>query len=100
MGEPKPVLSFETCLSHFHIGVTKLPLFDPAFASADIELCHWPCQSLCTLCHLSRTPTSSYLTQDLPPYVSNVYKREADAIKLSSCFNKTPSQLSVFLLDH
>ena len=29
-------------------------------AVADVELCHWPCQSLHTLCHPSPPPTSSY----------------------------------------
>ena len=32
LGEPKPGLSFETCLSHFHIGVTQQDLFGPASA--------------------------------------------------------------------
>jgi hypothetical protein len=64
------------------------PWLSPAVA--DVELCHWPCQSLHSLCHPSR-PLTSYSTKNPPSYVPNLYKREADAIKLSSCFDKTPS---------
>jgi hypothetical protein len=35
----------------------------------------------------------------IPPCILNLYKREADVIKLSSCFDKTPS-LGMFLLHH
>ena len=63
---------------------------------AEVELCHWPCWSLHTLCHHSLTPTSSYSTKNTPPYVLNLYKWEADAIKLSSCFNKIPGLVCFF----
>jgi hypothetical protein len=53
---------------------------------------------------LSATPyppslpaTSPYPTKNSPPYVPNLYKRETDAIKLSSCFNKTPGSVCFFL---
>jgi hypothetical protein len=39
---------------------------------------------------------SSYPTKNPPPYVLNLYKQEADSIKLSSCFNKTPDLVCVF----
>ena len=67
-------------------------------AVADVELCHWPCQSLHTLCHPSLPPMSSYPPpkKRKPHYVQNLYKREADAIKLSSCFDKTPSSVCFF----
>ena len=81
VGETKPGSSFETCLSHFHIRVTQQDRFGPA--SADVELCHWSCQSLHTLCHPSPPPTSSYPTKNPLPYVSNLHKQ-------SCCFNKTP----------
>jgi hypothetical protein len=63
---------------------------------ADVELYHWSCQSLHNLHNLSPPPTSSYPTQNSPPHVPNLYKGETDAIKLSSCFNKTPSSVWVF----
>jgi hypothetical protein len=53
--------------------------FSPA--SADEELCHWPCQSLHTLCYPSPPPMSSYPTKNPLPYVLNLYKWEADAIE-------------------
>jgi hypothetical protein len=59
-------------------------------AVADVEHCHWACQSLHTLCHPSPPPMSSYPTKNPPPCVPNLFKREADAIELSSCFDKTP----------
>ena len=85
-------------LSHFpDMEVTQQDLFAmPLPRLADVELCHWPCESLHTLHHPSLAPMSSYPTQNLPPYVQNLYKREADAIKLSSCFDKTPGLVCFF----
>ena len=63
---------------------------------ADVQLCHWPCQSLHTLCHPSLPPMSSYPTKNPPPYVLNLYKWEADAIKLSSCFDRLTAGVGFF----
>jgi hypothetical protein len=71
------------------------PCLCPAFA--DVELCHWPWQSLHTLCHPSPPPMSSYPTQNPPPYVHNLYKQESDAIKLIFFFKKTPGSVCFFL---
>ena len=74
--KPEPGSNFETCLGLFLIGVTEQDLFGSASAPtvADVELCHWPCQSLHTLCHLFLPPMSSYPTKNPPPYVPNLYK--------------------------
>jgi hypothetical protein len=62
-----------------------------------------PCQSLhilhSSLHHPSLPPMSSYPTQNPPTYVLNLHKQKADAIKLISCFDKTPDS-GVFLLGH
>ena len=39
---------------------------------------------------------SSYPTKNLPPYVQNLYKQEADAIMLSSCFDRLPAWVGFF----
>ena len=97
MGEPKPGSRFETCLSHFDIGMSQQDLFWPCLcpAATDVEL--WPCQSLYTLCHPFLPPMSPHPTKNLPPYVPNLYKGEADAITLRSCFDTTLGP-GVFLL--
>ena len=78
VGEPKPGLSFETCLSHFSDSARPVwPCLCPTVA--DVELCHWPCQSLHMLCHSSLPSMSSYPAKKLPPYVLNLYKQETDA---------------------
>jgi hypothetical protein len=92
----EPASSFETCLSHFHRWMTEKDLFGPCPTIADVELCNWPCQSPPTLCHSFLHPMSSYSTKNRPPYVPNVYKWEADVIKLSSCFYKTPGSMCFF----
>lgn len=63
---------------------------------ADVELCYWPCQLLHILHHPSPPPRSFYSTKNPPPYVLKLYKQEADAIKLSSFFDKTPSSECFF----
>ena len=89
VGEPKPGSSFETCLNHFHRDDSARPVWPCLCPTvADVELCHWPCQSLHTLRHPSQPPMSSYPTKNPPPYVPNLYKQEVDAIQLSSCFDK------------
>ena len=65
-------------------------------AVADVELCHWPCQSLHTLHHTSPHPMSSYPMKHLPDYVMNLCKQETDTIKLSPCFYKTPCSVCFF----
>ena len=40
----------------------------------DVELCHWPCQSLHTI-HIPSLPP--YPTKNHPSYVPNLYKQEA-----------------------
>lgn len=94
----EPDLSFETCLSHFRIRVTQEDLFGPPCLCpatvADVELCHWPWQSLHIL--PSPPPMSSYPTKNGPHYVPSLYKWEADALKLSFCFKKTPGLVCFF----
>jgi hypothetical protein len=92
---PEPGLSFEWVSVTSIWGDSARPVW-PCLCPADVELCHWPCQSLHTLRHPSLSPTSSYPTKNPPPYVPNLYKQETDAIKLSSCFDKTSDLL--FLL--
>jgi hypothetical protein len=65
-------------------------------AIADVELCHWLCQSLHTLHHPFLTPMSFYPTKSSPPYVPNLYKQEADVIRLSSCFDKLLALVCLF----
>ena len=97
VGEPKPSLSFETCLSLLYQDESTRPVWPCLCPTVfDVELCHWPCQSLHILCHPSLPPMSSYPTKSPPTYVSNLYKGKADAIKCSSCFNQTPDSLCFF----
>jgi hypothetical protein len=66
---------------------------------ADVELCHWPCQSLHTLHHPSPSPMSCYPIKNPPPYVPNLYKQEVDVIELSSYFDRLPAQVCFFWVD-
>jgi hypothetical protein len=84
------MIQIKTCLA---LPLSRIPTV------ADVELCHWPCQSRHTLCHPSLPPMSSYPTQNCThthPHVPNLYKQEANAIKLSSCFERLMPQVCFF----
>jgi hypothetical protein len=91
--QPESGSSFKTSLNHFPYQGDSVrpvcPFLCPAIA--EVKLCQWPCQSFHTLHHPSPPPTSCYPTKN-----PNLYKREADAIESSSCFNKTPGLVCFF----
>jgi hypothetical protein len=83
----KPDSSFDTCFSHFRIGVTQQDLFDLPLLIYSFAI--GPASHSIPSVTLTHLLMSTYPTKIPPPYVPSLYKQEINAISLSSFFEKT-----------